>query len=184
MERIIFIVLIAMKLLLTDNDARASYESSETGWVSYVDTTYTVSSPFTITAGTMDTLENNAQTVLSDQKPKSVVNWYNTSTKKLTPSYNGDWYNVVIRFKAKTTANNDYFIINCNIGGAVGYVYEETMPMVKGANTEQLYTIKMNVYTAATFVSNGGVVSISANTGNLSIYNISYTIARLHRART
>lgn len=178
-----FIIIVVLFVCFIIYKAYASFESMQTGWISYADTTYTVSNPFTIANGTTDTLENNAQTLIVTQKPNSVTNWYNSSTKKITPSLTGDFYNIIIRFKAKTTANNDYMDVSCDIGGTQGIIYEKTLTMVKGANTEHFYTLEMNVYTASTFVSNGGTIKVTANTGTLSIYNISYVIARLHRAK-
>jgi lysophospholipase L1-like esterase len=156
---------------------------SMTGWASYVDNAYTSGSPFVVTAGNTDTLENNAATSITNQLPLGVTAFYNATTKKITPARDGDWYNCIIRFKAKTTANNDYFTIYCDVDGTVNEVYEETIPMVKGAGNEHLYTLKMIVYSGSTFVANGGTMKITAASGDLSIYDISYSICRTHRAR-
>lgn len=159
-----------------------AYIPQETGWIQYTDSVYTVGSPFTITSGNTDTLENNANGVIDNQKPYDVPNWYNAATKKLTPTENGDAYIVRLRFKAKTTANNDYMTVMCDIGAPLGVIYEETKVFPKGANTEHSFIVTMDIFTAATFVANGGIIYVTAATGDLSIYEISYLITRIHRA--
>lgn len=48
---------------------------------------------------------------------------------------------------------------------------------------EQWFTFGFNVYILQTFVTNGGTIKITANEGNLEIYDIQYLITRIHRGR-
>jgi len=153
-----------------------------TGWASYSDTTYVVGAPFAITEGVTSTLPNNAGTVIDTYLPSGVTEFYDQATSKITPDGVGDYYNFAIRFKAKNSNIAGYFDFGIDVGGSLGIIFKETQLFLKGANTEQSFSITCSGYSLDTFVANGGLVKITATLGNLSIYDIQYQINRTFKA--
>jgi len=153
-----------------------------TGWASYVDTVYTVGSPFDILEGVTSTLPNNAGTVIDDYLPTGVTNFYDQATQKITPENVGDFYSFSIRFKAKNNNIAGYFDFGIDIGGSLGIIFKETQLFLKGANTEQCFSITCNGYSLDTFLANGGQVKIESILGDMEIYDIQYQINRTFKA--
>lgn len=166
-----------------DNVAyRSSLYSDESGWAAYNDTQYTVGSPLSISSGTTVTLPNNSGTSVKTQLPIGVTDFYNSATSKITPANNGDYYQISVLFKAKSTVSNDYFDISIDVGGAIGQIFKQTLVLVKGANTEQSFKYEVGAYAAATFLANGGLVKITSVNGTLSVYDIIFQVNRTHKA--
>lgn len=172
-------------ILVTRTGNEVNFEDSTryiTGWANYRDATHTSASPQLIAQGVTDTLENTADSV-NQQYPIGVTSFYNGISKKITPARVGDAYNLTIRFKARNSSNTGYFSIQITINGPGSTILEETRSFRKGADNEQWFTLGFNVYTLQTFVTNGGTIKITANEGDLEIYDIQYLITRIHRGR-
>ena len=153
------------------------------GWIQYSDDEYTSGSPQSVLSGNTATLQNNGATVLNTYKPTSVTDLYDDTTQRMTPENIGDGYSMSIRFKLKTTNNNDYINLRLNIGsGSDIIILQESIRLVKGANTEQFINVNFDFYTLDTFVTNGGLIEIEAVNGNLSIYETNYVIKRTSKA--
>lgn len=150
---------------------------SKLGWARYVGDKYTVSSPFTIAQGVTSTLPNNAASKIETYLPFGITSFYDGN--KITPAKVGDYYIFTIRFKAKGTNTNSVFNFGIDIGGSLGIIFPETILFPKGANTEQKFSIDATGYSLDTFLSNGGLVKITAVTGNISIYDIEFQITRV-----
>lgn len=150
---------------------------SRQGWASYSTTTYTNASPFTVTPNSTVTLLNNANNSIITDLPSGVTAFYNGTTNKITPIAIGDSYTVNVRFKARTTMNNDYLSLFIDIGAGT-QINAEAKQFLKGANTEQPFSFTMPIFTLATFVANGGEIKISSNEGTISVYDITYFIIR------
>lgn len=157
---------------------RTALEGSTTGWATYVDNAYTVGSPFAIASGVTSTLPNNAASSIANNLPIGVTSFYNSGTSKIIPASLGDTYNFAIRFKAKTTATTDFLDFGIDIGGAIGVVFKESKVFLKGANTEMDFVFTVPAYVQSTFLANGGLIKITAHTGDLSIYDIVFDIIR------
>jgi hypothetical protein len=150
---------------------------AQTGWANYSTTTYTSASPFSIAPASTVTLPNNANNSIITDLPLGVTAFYNGTTNKITPASIGDSYIVNIRFKAKTTTNNDYLTLYIDIGSG-SQINAEAKQFLKGANTEQAFNFTLPIFTLATFVSNGGLIKIISNAGTISVYDITYFITR------
>jgi hypothetical protein len=150
---------------------------AQTGWANYSTTTYTSASPFSIAPTSTVTLPNNANNSIITDLPLGVTAFYNGTTNKITPASIGDSYIVNIRFKAKTTTNNDYLTLYIDIGSG-SQINAEAKQFLKGANTEQAFNFTLPIFTLATFVSNGGLIKIISNAGTISVYDITYFITR------
>lgn len=157
--------------------------NSYTGWATYTDNVYTTGSPFTVNSGVTSTLTNNAATVLNSQLPIGVTSFYNSGTSKITPENNGDSYLINVRFKARSNNASGLLDVLLDIGGALNVIDAETVSLRKGAGVEQQVNVIFDIYTAATFIANGGLIKVNSIVGNTEIYDIQYKITRTHRAR-
>lgn len=188
---------LAIKMTPTANDEIVMLDSAsgeavtarfssfkESGWASYTDTVYTSSSPFTINSGVTSTLPNNAGTVINTQLPSGVSSFYNSATSKFTPSNDGDYYTVTVRFKAQTTAPTaGYLDFGIDIGGALGVQFKETKIFAKGAGIEHNFSIVVPCYTGSTFIANGGLMKLTSGNGNMTVYDINFQFDRVHKAK-
>lgn len=153
-----------------------------TGWAQYIDTTATIGSPLTIAEGVTATFTNNANTVIDSQKPVGVTTFFDSATQKITPQKDGDAYSISLRFKAKASVLNAYFDVLLDIGGTQGIISQETCIFTRAANIEQRFDVDLTVFSADTFVANGGALTINAISGDLEIYGINFLIVRTHEA--
>lgn len=156
---------------------------SFTGWARYLDTVYTTGSPLSIANGVRAVLTNNANNKIETQLPFGVTSFFNETTQKILAENNGDAYTLSIRFKARMSVNNGYFDIDLDIGGAQGIISQESLVFTRNANTEQKFDIDLSVFSGSTFVTNGGTLRITPLNGNIEIYDISFVLIRLHKAR-
>ena len=156
---------------------------SFTGWGRYLDSTYTSGSPLSILSGVRTTLTNNAVSKIETQLPIGVATFFDETTQKITAINDGDAYTMSIRFKAKMSVNSGYFDIDLDIGGALGIISQESIVFTRGSGTEQRFDIDLTVFSGATFVANGGTLSVTPKNGDMDIYGISFVIVRIHKAR-
>lgn len=154
-----------------------------TGWGSYTDTLFKVATPFAIANGTTDTLENGGQSTTLTQLPLGVTSLYNPVTKKFVAAKLGDAYTISIRFKAKNSATNGYFTATFDVGGALAFSVSDTKTFAKGAGVEHSFVLDYNLFAGALWIANGGTLKITADSGNLQIYDINYLITRTHKGR-
>lgn len=156
---------------------------SVSGWAQYSDTQYTVGSPLTIADGATVTMPNNAGSVLNSYLPEGVVSLYDSTSKKITPRAVGDYYVITTRFKAKNSAAASAYIeFGIDIGGAFGQQFKEAKLFIKGANTEQDFSIVSPCYDLDTFIANGGTPKLKSVGGTTSIYSVSYQIAVVYQS--
>ena len=154
--------------------------NQQTGWASYVDTQYTIGSPFTLTANTDTVLPNNAGTVIDSQKPSDITSFYNGTT---ITGRNGDNLDIMIYFRAVPSAVNQWIEIWIDIGGTVGELYRQTFDFPRGSGVERgiLYALP-SAYTLNTWEANGGTVYVRSN-ASVDIYSINFNFDRSHKAR-
>jgi len=109
-----------------------------------------------------------------------------TTITKLDPvitGRNGDGLDVMIYFKAKSTAIDQWLDIWIDIGGSIGELYRQTFSFPKGTGTERgiLYALP-SAYTLNTFEANGGKVKVRSN-NNVEVYLFNFNFDRSHKAR-
>lgn len=167
-----------MSLVLNGSDPTAY--SAYTGWATYVDTTYTSGSPFSVSADTNTVLPNDAGTTIETQKPVDVATFYDGS---VITGRNGDNLDIMIYFKATPSAANQYLDMWVDIGGAVGELYRQTFSFPRGAGVERgiLYALP-SAYTLGTWEANGGTVYVRSN-ASLTLHSINFNFDRSHKAR-
>lgn len=155
----------------------------KSGSANYVDTQYTSASPFVINANTTAILPCNGLTKNETQTPLDYIPLFDTVQSKLKAYNIEDSFLVNIRFKARTTVNNDSFKIRINIGGAIGNLTGKTLRFDEGANSENEFNEVLYYFTRATFISNGGTIEITTKSGILSIYDIQINPVLLNKAQ-
>lgn len=156
---------------------------TRTGGAQYIDGTYTSASALTITSAQGATgvaLQCDNATVIDGNVPPDFTNgmWFNN---KLQAVNDKDRFVTEIRFKAKTTVNNDAFEIDLDIGGGLGVIRNQSFIFSKNANTEQSFARPIHYFTGSTFITNGGELIIKGNSGTLSIYDIEIVPTRVHK---
>jgi hypothetical protein len=152
-----------------------------TGWATYVDTQYpNVGTPFSVSANTDTNLPNNSGSKDESQIPTDIVEFYDGST---ITGRNGDGMDIMIYFKATSSAANQYIDVWIDIGGSIGELYRKTYTFPKGAGSEAgiMYSLA-SAYTLGTWESNGGTVKIRSS-ASCTVYGITYNFDRTHKAR-
>ena len=157
---------------------------SRTGYVTYVDTQYTVGSPFVVSAGTTAALPNNAGTSLSDQLPSGVTSLYDGA--RLVSNDSRGAYMIRVSFTASSSSQTGSFVVDADIsaaGDGSALILDRATSMVRGSNTPQGVSYSELYFSRDTFVANGALLRFSSIAGNTSIYDIVYVIAKIHKGR-
>ena len=157
------------------------------GWARYDDTTYTTGSAFAITAGSTETLPNNASGSIETHM-HSDVPFYNPNTQKIQVENEGDVYVMTVVFQVRPTANpnaGDGFTIK--LASTTGTPYDRVRKDFYFPKGDQSwYDIHeiIQYYADTDFVNNGNEIDITANGVNIEVGNIIYFIQRTqnHRA--
>ena len=157
------------------------------GWARYDDTTYTTGSAFAITAGSTETLPNNASGSIETHM-HSDVPFYNPNTQKIQVENEGDVYVMTVVFQVRPTENpnaGDGFTIK--LASTAGTPYDRVRKDFYFPKGDQSwYDIHeiIQYYADTDFVNNGNEIDITANGVNIELGNIIYFIQRTqnHRA--
>lgn len=130
------------------------------GWAQYSDQDVTVGSPSQTLATGVRTLWTNdgvLTTIEHDPSDLTVPMW-NVSTNKIIPITSFDTYITRLTFSAENYSGvTPYIIIELDIGGALGVIWSETTPLLKGGNQQDI-SVTIPFFTGTTFIANGGSV--------------------------
>lgn len=141
-----------------------------TGHGFYGSTTGTQAVPIVINQGNTQPL--NFDTVIyEDYLPEGATTFFTGG--RFTPQSVGDTYQVGVRFYASSSVNEGGFNIKIDIsaaGDGSNLVSQKPQRMIRGNNTFEYYTVDLNVFSRDTFIANGGLISIDAVDGDISIY--------------
>lgn len=152
-----------------------------TGWEACVDTLHTSGSPQSVLEGVTDLLSNNKGTIFNDQLPIGVSTFFDVATTKITPDQENDYMVTSLMFKAKNSLANGYFTVFVDIP-TLGERFTETHLCPKDANTETGFDITIGHFVSEQFFTNGGIIKVKADKGNLSIYDKQFRFSRVHKA--
>lgn len=155
-----------------------------TGYVTYVDTQYTVGSPLVVSQGTTIDFPNNAGTSLSDQLPAGVTSLYDGT--RLVSNDNRAAYNIRISFTISNSSQTGAFELNADISAAGDVsipILSRTTALARGSNTPQPISYTELYFSRDTFVSNGALMRFTSIAGTSSVYDIVYVIAKIHKGR-
>ena len=142
------------------------------GSVEFIDTQYTINNQLFIPANNLVLLPNNKGMIIPiNQNGFDIFNWLDTNGK-ITPNEEiGDEKILRTSFNVIPTLNNRNLIIDLNIGGTIGVIYEETIILAKGANNVTKVSVSIPYYVLDTFQANGGEIRVRCD-GDISIYGI------------
>lgn len=159
--------------------------NSNTGWAQYSDSQYTSGSPLVVTEGNTAVITNNANSIINSQLPFGVTSLYDSATNKITPDKSGDAYMIRIDFTAFSSSQSGLATLELDIGAPQNEILRRGFTFPKGAglaNAIELSTSTL-VYTLDTFLANGGSVELRSDEGNTSVFDITFVISRIHKAR-
>lgn len=140
---------------------------------------YTVATPFSILQGNTSKLTFQQSDINYTVGRDLNIN-YDYTLQKWMPQTLNDVLLVEIRMKVKCSSNNGHFDILLEAPTATfNPVQAATQGIPKSANQEQFVSISVPVFIGADVLANGLEVKLTAGTGNLSIYDVSYMIVRL-----
>jgi len=165
----------------TDTLLLAKRNKTSTGWESIDDTLHTVGSPQTINEGVTANLSNNKGAIKNSNLPNGHSTFFDSSTSKVLPVTENDFMSCSFMFKAKNNNVDGHFTIFIDIPG-LGERFNSVQRFPKGANVEHPFNITINNYVSNSFKTNGGVVKIVADSGNLSIYDKQFRFCLMHPA--
>lgn len=165
---------------MINNNFTELYKS--TGWEAVVDTVDTVGSPQTIAQGVTDELTNNAGTTFSTQLPTGVTSFWDDTNSKVTPENENDFMTSSFMFKAKNDNIDGHFTLFIDIP-SLGERFTTVHRFPKGANTEHGFDIDICHFVSSQFAANGGIVKITAEVGDLEIYDKQFRFCRVHMAK-
>ena len=153
-----------------------------TGWEALVDTLHTVGSPQTVAQGVTANLSNNAGTVFNTQIPSGITTFWDSANSKILPENENDFMTSSFMFKAKNNNADGYFTIYIDIP-TLGERFTSTHRFPKGANTEHGFDVDICHFISSQFKTNGGIIKIVADLGNLEIYDKQFRFCRVHMAK-
>ena len=121
--------------------------------------------------------------------PDSVIDGYGANglpassiwdgvNNKITPIQLGDSYIFRISFTANPTLNNRNLIIDLDLGGSQGIIFERSTRLARGANVDTKVSMTNSIFALSTFVSNGGEIYITCD-GDVEIFNKSIFIQKV-----
>ena len=128
-------------------------------------------------------MTNNATSIIDSQLPEGVTSWWDSVNNKLTPSLDGDSYIVNLRFTAISSSPTGLADVDLDVGGTLGVVDGSTISLCKGLGNSQRISLKFDLFAGSTFLTNGGTFYIQSFDGDISVYNVSIKVTRVHKAK-
>jgi len=152
--------------------------TTQLGWARYQDTVYTSSNKLALSDGVQVALPNNSGTTI---KSHSSINFYDSTTVKLTPVNLNDVYIVSLMLKASASnANQTHLEIEFQHGSSGSTVENlfSAMAFYKGNDVEQKKHEMYSFYVDANVLSLGASIHITAVGGSVNVWDIEYFIQR------
>ena len=151
------------------------------GWARYDDTTYTTSSPLTITDGSDGVLPCNGSGSIETHM-HSTVSFYTGSNQKLQAENEGDVYTLTIDFSMKAVTNpsfGDYVRIQMNNTTGTPYTrVGRDLYFAKNDNSWHKFHEIFQYYADADFVLNGNEINLIPSGFNAQVADVIIFIQR------
>lgn len=163
----------------------SSSQEVVTGWAQYNGDFYDTDNKLVVTEGDTSTLYVNNSSVINSQLPIGVSSFYNESDTTIIGVNSGDAYLLRVSFKASSSINNGRAELLLDIGASPQriIILGRNIGLSRGSNVTQTISSTSSIYSLNTFVANGCKVKIYADDGNISVWDISFLITRVHKAR-
>lgn len=158
-------------ILTSDANGVATWSPNGLGGISYVDTTYSLASPYTVASVTETIIPFFWDSIGNNGLPSSVDSLFSRADTTIIGKTNR-WMSMTFYFKAEGSATNQWIDVWLDLGGAVGERYRITFSMPKGMGVERsvIYNIAA-MYNAGTWETNGAKMYIESN-ATLDIYDM------------
>jgi hypothetical protein len=153
-------------------------EGSGLGWVRYDDTVYTEENKFSLANGVKVTLPNNAGNII---RSHTGVDYYDSSTQKVTAEYENDLYMATVVFKYSAPNANQTFL-RLQLEGGNGTPYErlgEDIEIGKGNDVMHEFHSVFQYYADSSFLTNGATWKITALGGTAQLWDIIFFISKV-----
>lgn len=173
---------LANKIYISDGAASGTWTYMPHGWAYYVDAA--TAQTFTTTAAklSIDGLDAATNTAYLPPEIRGSGALWDTTNDKITPMKIGDAYSlrVDLPVSAKTGTPNS-LIFQLDIGGGAAPTTVIVDRDISITRTPP-YTLSVGfpVFSLSTFVTNGGQIFISTDTGTVDILDPTITIVRTH----
>jgi len=150
----------------------------QNGWKFIQDGRYTSSSPLTISSGSKTKLTFSL-TQLAYQDGRLLDLAYNQSSNKFMPTQVGATYLANIRFKAKSSSQNNILDVSLESPNvSFNPIVAESITFNKSANTEHFISITQPIFITQDVVTNGLEIYLLPTGGNLSVYDYSVFVQK------
>ena len=154
-----------------------------TGWANYQDATYTLGSPFSVTASTRTklTIDGAGGESTSLYQADGDAEYWDVSTNKITPEVVGDVLLVRLAFVAATAAALPvYFDVDLDVGGGLGVIMTDTRSLSVAGSAANPVVFSWPVAALTDFVNNGGELYVTPS-ANVDFYNFELLITKIHQ---
>ena len=151
--------------------------SQALGWARYDDGQYTSASKFSLADGVEVVIPNNAS---ASYRSNVGVDYYNSSTQKVTADNENDTYVMTVVFKY-SAANANQTYLEMHFEGGNGTPYDrirDTITFPKGNDITHDHHAVFQYYADANFISNGSQWKITANGGTAKVWDIIFFIQK------
>ena len=148
------------------------------GWTRYDDGQYTSANKLSLALDTETVLPNNAASVY---RSYTGIDYYNSSTQKVTADNVNDTYVMTVVFKySAPNANQTYLEMHFEGGNGTPYDrIRDTITFPKGNDVEHDHHAVFQYYADSNFVSNGSQWKITAVGGTAQIWDIIFFIQKV-----
>lgn len=156
------------------------YPKPDSGYIRYNDDQYDSGNVLTINEGSIVKVPNNATSTIGDNIDLPLYDG-----NKLTPNFINDNYILRVNFTAYMSTINGGFSLGIDIsetGDGSEIIASIPVRTIRGSGsgTAVPYSIDIPFYSSGTFIANGGRVLVEALTGDISVYDISFILFKLH----
>lgn len=150
----------------------------QNGWKFLQDGRYTEASPLVISSGAKTKITFDlSQIAYQDGRLLDLA--YDQSSNKFMPTQVGATYLANIRFKAKSSSQNNIVDVALE-SPSVSFnpIVADTITFNKSANTEHFISITQPIFITQDVVTNGLEIYITPNGGTLSVYDYSVFVQK------
>lgn len=164
---------------VTGKDRNIDAMFSQGDWRFIQLSNYTSASPFSVLQGNTSKLTFQ-QSDISYTAGRDLNINYDYTLQKWMPQTLNDVLLAEVRMKCKCSAQNGHFDILLE-SPTFGFnpIQSVTHGVPKAANQEQFVSISVPIFIGPDVLANGLEVKVSAVSGNLSVYDVSYMMVRL-----
>jgi hypothetical protein len=163
----------------TGKERRVDNILSMGDWRFFQINNYTSASPLVVNQGATTKITYQPTDIFFTVGRDLTIN-YDYTSQRFFPQTLNDVFLVEVRFKAKSSAQNSAYEIRLDSPTfAYNPVQAQSGSVVKSANVEQFISLAVPVFIGPEIIVNGLEVYFKAESGNFSVYDVSFMIVKL-----